>query len=353
MEAERSRIRRRLMVRGIFRLMIQRETSIVQQVLQAYISNPTLHGLEMKVKFLVERGHDGGGLRRELVGCFWDEFSEKFMEGNIHKVPVLAPMQGVDYYHVGRFISHSYMLTGFFPTCLSHAFAKALTCGEESVTNEDLLTSFYNLVDPFEADILRECMSGSHTSDDTLQLTLVPLLSRFSCNKIPTSNDVKSIIPEVARFALRVRPFFALSEIRRGMLDAHPSFWKKCKNPNLTQSLCKLLIPTPEKVLGMIPEPEFHTMGQQTVFDYLRRYIRSLSSEDLGKLLRFMTGYSVCGPISICIEFNNVQGFERRPTANTCTPSLSLSVAYSSYSDFASEFNRLLMNSHLWFFDSI
>ena len=118
METERSRIRRRMMVRGIFRLSIQRVdvTSVVQQVLQAYINNPTLHDLEMKVKFLVKRGHDGGGLRRELVGCFWDEFSEKFMEGSIQKVPILAPMQGVNYYHVGRFISHSYMLTGFFPT---------------------------------------------------------------------------------------------------------------------------------------------------------------------------------------------------------------------------------------------
>ena len=81
MEEERSRIRRRMMVRGIFRLMIQREASIVQQVLQAYINNPTLHDLEMKVKFVVERGQDGGGLRRELVGCFWDEFSQKFIIG--------------------------------------------------------------------------------------------------------------------------------------------------------------------------------------------------------------------------------------------------------------------------------
>ena len=217
------------------------------------------------------------------------------------------------------------------------------------MTDEDLLASFYNFVDPFEADTLRECMSGSRINDSTV----VPLLSRFNCNKIPTSNNVKSIIPEVARFALLVRPFFALSEIRRGMVDAHPSFWQKCKNPNLTQSLFELLIPTPEKVLSMIPEPECTTMGQQTVFDYLRRYIRSLSSEELGKLLRFITGYSVCGPIAIGIQFNNVQGFERRPTANTCSPSLTLPVAYSSYCDFVCEFNRILMNSHLWFFDSV
>ena len=121
----------------------------------------------------------------------------------------------------------------FFPYLPLPCFCQST--GEESVSDDNLLTSFYSLVDPFEADFLRECMSGSDISDDTLRLTVVPLLSRFISNKIPTSDNVKSIIPEVATmFALLVTPFFPLSEIRTGMLDAQPSFRKKCKNPNLT-----------------------------------------------------------------------------------------------------------------------
>lgn len=55
----------------------------------------------MKVKFVAEQGHDGGGLRRELVGSFWDELSCKHMEGSKEKVPILGPARGIDYYHVG------------------------------------------------------------------------------------------------------------------------------------------------------------------------------------------------------------------------------------------------------------
>ena len=47
------------------------------------------------------------------------------------------------------------------------------------------------------------------------------------------------------------------------------------------------------QVLGMTCEPDFDTIGQQTVFDYLHRFIQSLSTDALGKLLRFVTGYSV------------------------------------------------------------
>ena len=118
-------------------------------------------------------------------------------------------------------------------------------------------------------------------------------------------------------------------------------------------SVYEMLLPTPERVLAMVSELEFQTSSQQTVFYYLHRFIQSLSTDDLGKFLKFTTGYSVCGPVYLSITFNCVQGFQRRPTPNTCTPSLSLSVAYSSYNDFYTEFLALLKSSHLWYFDSV
>ena len=68
MDSERSAIKTRMITRGIFRLQVQRGSDIVPQVLTAYSVNDTLHTLEMKVKFKVEKEHGGGGLGRELVG---------------------------------------------------------------------------------------------------------------------------------------------------------------------------------------------------------------------------------------------------------------------------------------------
>ena len=102
----------------------------------------------------------------------------------MRKVPVLTPLQNVNYSQVGRFVSHSYMLTGFFPICFSRVFAKALTCDEECITDDELVTSFLNFTDSFEADAVRQCTSGSISSevDCRFQNTVVPLLSRFNCN---------------------------------------------------------------------------------------------------------------------------------------------------------------------------
>ena len=268
-----------------------------------------------------------------LPASIWKVYSRE-------KVPILGPGQGIDYYQVGRFISHSYILTGYFPICLSRVFTEALTCGESTITDDELLSSFYNFVDSFEADTLQRCVSAG-CDEGTFQQVVIPLLSRYHYNSISIQSEVKGIMLNLARFALLEKPYYALSEIRRGMHEAHPSFWVRCNKPSLVTSLYDILTPTTERVLAMVEEPDFHTMSQERVFNYLRRFIRSLSSDDLGKFLRFTTGYSVCGPVHLSVEFNSVQGFERRPTVNTCTPSLTLSVVYFSYNDFNVEFRSL------------
>ena len=169
------------------------------------------------IRFRSEQGQDGGGLRRELVGFIWDELACKHMEGSREKVPIVGPGQRIDYYEVGRFISHSYMLTGYFPIillCLSRVFTKALTCGEDTITDDELLASFYNFIDSFEADTLQRCASVG-CDEGTFQQIVIPLLSRYHYNSIPIQSEVKGIMPSLARFALLEKPYYALSEIRK------------------------------------------------------------------------------------------------------------------------------------------
>lgn len=65
-----------------------------------------------------EPGVDLGSLTRELVNCFWDEM-ENAIEGRHHKVPKVIPCSTQNFFQIGRFISHSYLLTGFIPLILS------------------------------------------------------------------------------------------------------------------------------------------------------------------------------------------------------------------------------------------
>ena len=162
MEQKRSLIRRGMIRHGIFRMQINRNSSIVQQVLTAYACNSSPHNLEMKVKFVSELGHDGGGLWRELVGCFGDKFAFQHMEGSVEKIPILGPVHGIITMLVD--LSRTHILTGYFPVFLVYFLKPCRTCGIDSIADDDLLSSFYNFMDTFKADTLRNCAAGCNSS---------------------------------------------------------------------------------------------------------------------------------------------------------------------------------------------
>ena len=97
-------------------------------------------------------------------------------------------------------------------------------------------------------------------------------------------------------------------------------------------------VPTTSHVWEMINEPGIFNKNEDRMFDYLRRFIHSLSPEELASFLCFVMGFSVCSSKKITIQFNSVEGFQRRPTASTCGMVLHLPVSYQSYLIHANSF---------------
>ena len=349
MDNERAAIRSGLIEKGVFRVTVDR-LKVVPTVVSAYTLNPRIHEMEMKVKFGTERGMDIGGLRRELVNRFWDEF-ETTMVGNQEKVPQVLPTNQCDYYHIGRFLSHAYVMTGFFPVNhLSSICAKVILCGYDSISQSELVAAFYRYVDRFEAEALQA--STADGRGDLMKSVVTPMLSRFQVFSLPSEDNLSDLIAKAARYAFVAKPYYALSEVRRGMLDAHPELWTRC-SPSIVEALYDMLTPTVTRVWAMVEEPALSTPSEDMTFDYLRRFIHSLSAECLVKFLCFVTGFSVCTSKSIAVQFNAQEGLLRRPTSNTCAMILHLPVTYESYASFCSEFQSVLHNSNMWFFDAL
>lgn len=104
----------------------------------------------------------------------------------------------------------------------------------------------------------------------------------------------------------------------------------------------------------MFVEPDFRNTLEQTVFDYLRRFVFSLGCDDLAKLMRFITGNPQCGLQSISVTFHSESNvLMRRPTSTTCGMVLHLSVSYLSFAVFSDEFKHILDNSDMWQFDTL
>ena len=278
------------------------------------------------------------------------------MDGRKEKVPVLTPKYAQHYCAMGRILSHGYVLTGYLPMCFSsYFFIRLLGLSDpdvESVSVTILMESFLNYVDEGEAVAITKCLNNApDLPRENIEHVIVPLLSRFNCTSIVSQDNVVKLLKEAALYALFCLPFYALTEIRKGMLSANPHLWLDCP-ASVGLELRRMLIPTSIRVWNMVEEPPVQNRQQSTTFDYFRRFVFSLNENTLELLLRFITGSPHCGDQKMHVHFSEPETpFLRRPTANTCGMVLYLPTTYSSFSQFTNEFKEILANSHLWSFD--
>ncbi len=82
--------------------------------------------------------------------------------------------------------------------------------------------------------------------------------------------------------------------------------------------------------------------AENRISGYLEDMIGNMTSNSLQKFLRFTTGSSVLTVKCIHIEFNRLDGIQRRPIVHTCNSMLELPVSYSNYSDFHAEWMAII-----------
>ena len=82
----------------------------------------------------------------------------------------------------------------------------------------------------------------------------------------------------------------------------------------------------------------------ETSFDHLKRYIKSLGEVALKAFLQFITGSDVIAVTEITVAFNSLDGVHRSPIARTCWPVLEVPTTYQSYNELSEEFENLIFN---------
>lgn len=243
--------------RRIHRAKVSR-VDILTGFVDLYGCNPNLTENEIWIEFDGERGLDGGGLVREAYAIFWEAFEKEYLEGREQKVPVCFPRLVNGYFQIGRILSHGYVLTWYFPLCLSKPVVQTILSGKhQDVSDEDLFASFMKYIDTFEELAVRECLDRKFNPSESD--VILSMLGQFMCHSKPTIDNLRSILLTVSRYVLLVQPFFALSEMRRGMLVAHPQLWTSCSH-SLAESLVYHLRPTCQRVWDMFVEPDFRNV---------------------------------------------------------------------------------------------
>ncbi|VEN64119.1 unnamed protein product, partial [Callosobruchus maculatus] len=85
---------------------------------------------------------------------------------------------------------------------------------------------------------------------------------------------------------------------------------------------------------------------------YFKKFIREANKDILERLLRFSTGADIITDNLLTVEFSSSEGFQRAPTAHTCSCTLVLPLAYDTYTDFRCDMNNVL-SSNIWIMDIV
>jgi hypothetical protein len=291
-----------------------------------------------------EAGIDTGGIYRDAIGCFWQEIYMSCTNGVDERVPSLRhDFQTREWSAVARILAKGLLDLEYFPCMLSKAFLISVLFGEESVTEDVLMSSFKRYIAKDEEVVISEALQGNlgdkgEDEENDEENDLLSLLGRFDCRKRVTESNVKSIISEIAHKEIIQKAKYvvdAWSVVLRNHLK------KKVPTISTLFEIYSKVEPTNKKVLGLLKaSPANH--AEQASLDYLKRFVRGLDSTVLKSFLRFVTGSDVICVKGIKVLFTLLDGFERRPIARTCGSVLELPSTYSSFPELRGEFTPIL-----------
>lgn len=111
--------------------------------------------------------------------------------------------------------------------------------------------------------------------------------------------------------------------------------------------------PTNKKVINMLQCDDSELSSNFEVYNYLKRFIKSLTPELLTTFLQFSTGSDVICYDNIKVVFYQSTITERRIMARTCGPIIELPSFYESYIVFKEEFHNQLICKSAWEFDIV
>jgi hypothetical protein len=287
-----------------------------------------------------EQAYDSGGVLRDLLTEFWDNFYEQCTNGTNLKVPCLRhDMEAADWKAVGRIIALGWILQKILPIQIAPNFLKSSLYG---IAGENIREEFLQFIPQSESRLLSKALENMVEVDMD---DLLEILSNHECKVKVTKDNLGAVIDQIAHMEMVQEPAF----IRECLFEVLISYELVMD----VETEFKKITPTSKKLISSLECEE----PQSESYKYLKRYIREIDMENrmLRNLLRFLTGSDLMlhnseGFFKIHVKIVDLEGIARRPVAHTCGRTLDLPRMYESYSVFKSEMNAVL-NSNIWVMD--
>ena len=327
---------------------------LFQDVMNLYEDGSFSKEYPIDIEFVGEKGIDLGGVSREMFTMFWEEAYARFFDGSKTLIPVVcSQVDNATCSLLGKILSHGYLTTGILPDRIALPSLILILIGHTvEVPSDIILDSFIDYISDADRMLLKSALASKEFSSEVFGGVL-SIVSKYGCRTIPNPSNLKKLILDIAYCEFCVKPAAALNNMHLGV-SAYTSYWSN-KSPQEVSVLFNLITITPSKVLNKLTS-FCSNQAEQRIFEYLKTAIGNMGYTKLRLLLRFVTGASVCLSDDIDVTYNNLEGFERRPIAHTCSSTLELPTSYSNYGDFYNDIECVLntaQDEFAWRMDSI
>ena len=296
--------------------------------------NTILHKISISFK---GENATGNGVSRDAYSAYFDEVYAR-MDGFSEKVPSQR-FDDEDAEIFGKILTHAFVCFDIFPVGLSKSALNIAL--RNDVSDEELLGSFMQFIQPKEADIVNRFIKGVFEEKDCQAIS--DILFEYSIFTKPKQDNVLDLMKKAAKVALINSPCYLMQKISEGM----GSFWNKVTN-DMLDALYSCTLPTAENILENVIANETCPQDQK-VCTWFHRYVRGCNKEELQMLMRFISGSTSLQPyMKIRIEFIDQIACHLRPCSKTCFKILLLARQYSSFTEMKENLKFYIGNSHNW-----
>ena len=153
------------------------------------------------------------------------KFYDALTDGTQVRIPTIRHgYHAEEWDAIALFLLRGFIQCKYFPTSLSRVFVKVVLHGEESVTEEELMTELLRFVSIDEADTIRECLSGNVACDSD---EILDILSSYGVRQQPNNNNIREIFIKLAHKEIIQKPnYITYRTMERGSSTFERSSYK-------------------------------------------------------------------------------------------------------------------------------
>lgn len=291
---------------------------------------------------ILEKAQDNGGVLRDAISEYFDTFYKKCTLGNDSKIPMIRHDMKDVWVLVSKVILFAKIYANYFPIQLATPFLEYCLGIESSDT--DIINAFMEVIPPDEKELVE--MANQQLDDVKDSSEFLDFLESHEVKTVVSERTWKKILFEVSHRTIIQEPAY--------IAEQWSNVLKKVTLPSGgVKELRRELTPTTKNVVAALQFAEADQTSE--LAKIVKKFVRSLNAERIRKFVRFCTGAHILVCRSIQIRFvipENENEILRNPVAHACGCLLEIPNTYSSYVEFAEEFNNVL-DSDIWVMDIV